>query len=55
MEKKDKLKIKINEFIDTVIDKADEDNKLDYFQIEISNHNGSLQMDHRLRDRKKVY
>ena len=55
MENKDKLKIKINEFINTVIDKADEDNKLDYFQIEISNHNGSLQMDFGLRDRKIVY
>ena len=24
-------------------------------EIEISNHNGTLQMDYRLRDRKKVY
>lgn len=55
MEKKDKLKIKINEFVYAVIDKAEQDGKLDYFQIEISNHNGNLQMDHRLRDRKKVY
>lgn len=55
MENKEKLKIKINEFIGTVIDKADEDDRLDYLHIEISNHNGNLQMDYRLRDRKKVY
>lgn len=55
MENKDKLKIKINEFIDTVIDKAEKDDKLDYFCIEISNHLGNLQMDYSLRDREKVY
>ena len=55
MEKKDKLKLKINEFISTVIDKAEYDDKLDYFNIEISNHQGNLQMDYSLRDRKKVY
>lgn len=55
MENKDKLKAKIIEFIATVIDKADSDDKLDYFNIEISNHQGNLQMDYSLRDREKVY
>lgn len=55
MENKERLKIKINEFVDVVIDKADADEKLDYFNIEISNHQGNLQMDYSLRDRKKVY
>lgn len=55
MENKEKLKAQINEFIDNVIDKVEEDNKIDYFQIEISNHQGNLQMDYSLRDRKKVY
>lgn len=55
MEKKEKIKLKINEFINTVIDKAEHDEKLDYFNIEISNHQGNLQMDYSLRDRKKVY
>lgn len=55
MENKEKLKIKINEFINTVIDKANEDKKIDHFQIEISNHQGNLQLDYSLRDRKKVY
>lgn len=50
-----KLKDKINEFIDVVIDKAVEDDKLDYFDIEISNHQGNLNMKYSLKDRKKVY
>lgn len=41
MENKEKLKIEINEFVGTVIDKVD---KLDYFHIEISNHQGNLDM-----------
>lgn len=52
---KKKIKEQIYNFIEAVIEKADEDDKLDYFQIEISNHNGNLQMDFSLRDRKKVY
>lgn len=55
MENKDKLKAKIEEFINTIVDKAAEDDKLDYFNIEISNHNGTLQMDYSMRDREKVY
>lgn len=55
MENKDKLKTKINEFVNIVVDKADKDNKLDYINIEISNHQGNLQMDYSVRDRKKVY
>jgi len=41
---KTKLKIKIKEFIDIVIDKAAEDGDLEHFEIEISNHQGNLQM-----------
>lgn len=52
---KKKIKEQIYNFIEAVIDKAEEDDKLDYFQIEVSNHNGNLQMDFSLRDRKKVY
>lgn len=55
MENKEKIKEQVHSFINCVIDKADEDEKLDYFNIEISNHNGNLQMDYSLRDRKKVY
>lgn len=52
---KKKTKEQIYNFIEAVIDKAEEDDKLDYFQIEVSNHNGNLQMDFSQRDRKKVY
>lgn len=52
---KNKLKNKIDEFISGVIDKAAADNKLDYFKIEISNHNGNLQLDYKVRDREKIY
>lgn len=55
MVKKDKLKTKINEFINIVIDKADKEDKLNYFNIEITNHDGNLQLDYSMRDRKKVY
>ena len=55
MENKDKLKAKINEFVNVVIDKADQEGKIDYFNIEISNHQGSLQMEYSLKDREKVY
>lgn len=52
---KDKLKDKINEFIDVVVEKAEEEGKIDFFNIEISNHKGNLQMDYSLRGREKVY
>lgn len=52
---KEKLKSRINEFVDTVIEKAAGDNKLDYFNIEISNHQGNLQMQYSLKDREQVY
>lgn len=55
MENRDKLKAKINEFIEIVIDKAADEGKLDYFNIEISNHQGSLQMQYALKDREKIY
>lgn len=55
MDNKEKIKDQIHSFINAVVDKADEDEKLDFFQIEISNHQGNLQMDYSLRDRKKVY
>lgn len=55
MRDKEKLKLKINEFINKAVDKADEDDKLDYFNIEINNHNGTLQMDISMRYREKVY
>lgn len=53
--KKEMLQYQMNCFIDNVLSLADRENKLDHIDIEISNHQGNLQMDYRLRDRKKVY
>jgi len=53
--KKELLKNRLHEFIEGVLDLADNQGKLEHFSIEISNHNGNLQMDHTLRDRDKAY
>ncbi|CAH2213502.1 hypothetical protein [Tepidibacter aestuarii] len=53
--KKEMLKYQMVSFIDCVLDSADNENKLDYINIEINNHNGNLQMDYTLRNRKKAY
>ena len=54
-EKKEILKRQITDFVDTVLQAAEKDGKLDYLNIEISNHQGQMQMDYTLRDRKKAY
>lgn len=53
--KKASIRNQIIEFIDAVLDAAEKENKLDYIDIEISNHQGNLQMDYKLKDRRKVY
>lgn len=53
--KKDKLKQEIKIYIDDVLNQAAADNNLDYFNIEISNHHGHLQLEFISRNRKKVY
>lgn len=53
--KKNCLRNQMINFIDAVLDVATKENKLDYIEIEISNHQGTLQMDYKLRDRKKAY
>lgn len=55
MENKEKIKEQIHSFVECVLDKAKEDGKLDFFNIEISNHQGNLQMDYSVRDRRKIY
>ena len=54
-DKGDKLKGKIQEFVESAVDLAETHGKLDYISITISNHNGNLQMDHQIRDRTKAY
>ena len=53
--KKEMLQYQIGCFVESVLSLADREEKLDHLEIEISNHQGNLQMDYRLRDRKKVY
>lgn len=53
--KKENLKRQIIDFIEMVLTTAEKVGKLDFINIEISNHQGNLQMDYTLRDRKKAY
>ena len=53
--KKEKLAEQLHEYISSVLNIAETKDELDYFDIEISNHNGNLQMKYTTKDRKKVY
>lgn len=53
--KKQAVKVKIERYIDEMIELAEKQGSLDHFELSISNHQGSLQMDCMLRDRAKVY
>lgn len=49
------LKNEIGRYIDEIIDTAEKMNSLDFFNIEISNHEGKLNVEYKLKNRKKVY
>lgn len=53
--KKQSLKNEIERYIDEIVDAAENMNSLDYFNIEISNHEGKLNVEYKLKNRKKVY
>lgn len=53
--KKQSLKNEIDRYIDEIVDTAEKMNSLDYFNIEISNHEGKLNVEYILKNRKKVY
>lgn len=53
--KREMLQYQINSFIENVLRLANNEGKLDHINIDISNHNGNLQMDYTLKDRKKAY
>ena len=53
--KKENIKYQVNVYLDNVLKLADKEGKLDHVEIEISNHQGNLQMNYRFKDRKKVY
>lgn len=53
--KKQSIKNQIVKRVDELIEVLDNANSLDYFTIEISNHQGNLNVDCVLKNRKKVY
>lgn len=55
LKKIDSIKSRINDYIDEVLKNADESESLDYFKIDITNHNGTLQLEHQYRKREKAY
>lgn len=46
---------KLQEKIEEILQHAEREDSLDYFKIEVSNHNGNLQVDYSFRERVKVY
>lgn len=55
MENIPQLKKQIFDFVDHAINEAEKAGQVDYIALQISNHQGNLQMDYTLRKRKKVY
>lgn len=53
--KKERLKSEIERYIDEIVDTAEKMNSLDFFNIEISNHQGKLNVEYKLKNRKRVY
>ncbi len=49
------LNDKIIEKIALILEKAAKEDCIDFFKIEITNHQGALQTDYQFRDRTKVY
>lgn len=53
--KKENMQNKITKYIEYVLRNAEENESLDYFKIDITNHNGMLQLEHQCRKREKAY
>jgi hypothetical protein len=53
--KKENMQKKITEYIESVLTNANESDSLDYFKIDITNHNERLQLEHQYRKREKAY
>lgn len=49
------IKQKISTYLDEVLHRAEQEGKIDYFKLEVNNHNGTLQMDILFREREKAY
>lgn len=55
IEKSKELKKGISDFIINTLNTLENEGKTDYFNIEISNHNGNLKMNYEVKEIKKVY
>lgn len=53
--KKQNLKNEMICYIDEIIDTAEKMNSLDFFNIEIWNHEGKMNVEYKLKNREKVY
>ena len=53
--KKAMIRHQISCYIDEILNVAKNTDSLDYFNIEVSNHEGKLSVDYTLKNRKKVY
>lgn len=55
MENRDKLKARINEFVNVVIDELADKKRLDHFDMEIKVHQKDIDLRCTIKDRGKVY
>ncbi len=46
--KKENLLNSISIYLNNFVDEAEKNDSLDFFKIEINNHNGTLQIDHKV-------
>lgn len=49
------LQEKIEQAVGEILNQATNEESVDYFKIEITNHNGKLQFDYKFREIVKVY
>jgi hypothetical protein len=45
----------LQEKLEEILLNAEREDSLDYFKIELTNHNGNIQVDYKFRERFKVY
>lgn len=54
-DKIDALRIYLAQEMDKILEHACREGSMDYFKIEVSNHNGKVQIDYFFRERSKIY
>jgi len=53
--KKQNLFEKISKYLSDELEKAEQENKIDYFKFQAQNHKGTLQMEIQFKNREKAY